>query len=264
MTMTMNKQTIKNLLAEEETYRDFVAEWLLDHADTLVGPEGQPPRRPPITRETAEDLNLPMQDDRIKRIFAVMDENPYAITKWLATEIKDMLDPDRVPGKSFQERATVWALQCFGDDSVHSLPERFDRFLEEAIEFAQSVGYRHGQVQKILDYVYDDKQPGEPEQELGGVMVTLGVLCQSADLNMNIAGEKELARCWQNTEKIRLKNDTKPRQHTAMPAIKRSGIYPWASSIAAEVSKVNADVEAAKDAAVKNAVDLHVCDEDCK
>ena len=144
----MNKDTIINLLIDDERYRNVVANWLLDHTDTLAGPDGQPPRRPPVTEDWAP----------------------------------------------FQERCSAWALECFGPDSVHSIPERFDRFLEEVFEFAQSCGINRYDITTMLNYVYGEKTPGEPEQELGGVMVTLGVLCETIGLSITSASEKELVR----------------------------------------------------------------------
>lgn len=112
---------------------------------------------------------------------------------------------------SFQERCTTWALECFGKSSVYSLRERFDRFIEESVEFAQSYGIEKTDVIRMVDYVYSEKKPGKPNQELGGVMVTLGVLCESAGLDMNSAGEEELLRILGKIDEVRQKNETKPR-----------------------------------------------------
>ncbi len=52
---------------------------------------------------------------------------------------------------------------------------------------------------------------GEPQQEVGGVMVTLAGLCSANDIDLNKAAEKEHDRVWQpeNIERIRAKNETK-------------------------------------------------------
>ena len=217
MVMRMNKDTIINLMIDDERYRNVVADWILDHADTLAGPEGEPPYRPPVT------------------------------TDWA----------------SFQERCTTWALECFGEDSVHSIVERFDRFIEEVVEFAQSCGIPETDIKAVVDYVYNDKQPGEPSQELGGVMVTLGVLCESIDLSMDRCGENELRRIRYNINQIREKGLTKPRLHNSIPgrsdALNRLFDQITNNSkeyFDKEYKNTVAEIEQSKDAAVRNAADM--------
>ena len=53
-----------------------------------------------------------------------------------------------------------------------------------------------GRIATLVDYVWS-RPIGEPEQEVGGVMVTLAAYCLAADLDMHAAGETELARILQ-------------------------------------------------------------------
>ena len=75
----------------------------------------------------------------------------------------------------FQEAASDWALRCFGTKIVRDKTERIDRFLEEALELAQSLGYDRERAQEMVGYVFG-RPKGEPAQEFGGVMMTLAVL----------------------------------------------------------------------------------------
>ena len=50
---------------------------------------------------------------------------------------------------------------------------------------------------------------GGLEEEVGGVMNTLAALCSAYGIDMQEAGDIELARCWANIEKIRAKQAAK-------------------------------------------------------
>ena len=65
------------------------------------------------------------------------------------------------------------------------------RFLEEALELAQSFGCSNKEAHELVDYVFS-RDVGQPEQEVGGVMVTLAALCSNAEIDMNGAGNQEL------------------------------------------------------------------------
>jgi hypothetical protein len=67
--------------------------------------------------------------------------------------------------------ATEWAIRCFGIEHVRTKRVRALRLIEEAIEYAQSVGTDAETIHKMVDTIYT--QPaGDPIQELGGVMLT--------------------------------------------------------------------------------------------
>lgn len=109
----------------------------------------------------------------------------------------------------FQDRVADWVKTCFGDKIAKNKAERHFRFLEEALELFQAGGYTHTQAETLLDYVFD-RPPGDIEQEVGGVLVTLAALCEAHGVDMSEAGEHELFRCWHNLEKIRAKQAAKP------------------------------------------------------
>ena len=106
--------------------------------------------------------------------------------------------------QSFQDRVREWMLKCFTPVIAADCVERNYRFLEEALELVQSLGCTEAQARRLVQYVYGRDQ-GDVNQELGGVMVTLAALCNANGLDIEQAGEKELARVWENIEKIRMK-----------------------------------------------------------
>lgn len=115
----------------------------------------------------------------------------------------------------FQHRVWDWLKFTFTKTICTSIEERCDRFVEEAIEFVQSLGYDKRRILALVDYVYG-RDVGEPKQELGGVMVTLAALSGTAELDMQDAGEVELKRVWAIVEKIRAK-DAGKRKGSALP-----------------------------------------------
>ena len=113
--------------------------------------------------------------------------------------------------RCFQNRVGDWMEVCFTPEITADKLERNDRFIEEALELAQSTGYSADRAHSLVDYVFS-RDKGEPSQEVGGVMVTLAALCNPHGLNMAEAAETELARIMQPeiVEKIRAKQKTKP------------------------------------------------------
>jgi hypothetical protein len=116
---------------------------------------------------------------------------------------------------TFQRRVLDWMMACFSMEVCRDRQERNHRFLEESLELVQSLGCTSSEAHQLVDYVFG-RDLGEPEQELGGVMVTLAALCFPNDLNMEAAAEKELARVWTKIDKIRAKQAAKP-QHSPLP-----------------------------------------------
>ncbi|GEO82923.1 hypothetical protein [Pararhodospirillum oryzae] len=114
-------------------------------------------------------------------------------------------------GAPFQERVQSWVLDCFGSDIAGDRAERNRRFLEESLELVQALGFTRDSAHQLVEYVFN-RPKGEPEQELGGVMVTLASLCETNGLDMAAEGEAELARI--NSPdvlvKIRARNAAKP------------------------------------------------------
>lgn len=122
---------------------------------------------------------------------------------------------------SFQARVRSWLLNCFGPLIAADTGQRNQRFLEESLELVQANGLTEDEANELVTYVYN-RPAGERFQEVGGVMVTLGALCQSIEIEMMQAGEVELARIEQPEvmQAIQAKQLSKP----AMSA--RPGVYP--------------------------------------
>ncbi len=111
---------------------------------------------------------------------------------------------------SFQERVHYWLEAAFGVEASKNKMERVHRFIEEALELAQSLGCTQEEAHQLVDYVFS-RPVGEPLQELGGTMTTIAALSAIHEFDMNEAGETELERMWQVIEKIRLKQKAKPK-----------------------------------------------------
>jgi NTP pyrophosphatase (non-canonical NTP hydrolase) len=110
----------------------------------------------------------------------------------------------------YQSRVFKWMMACFNDEIAFSRKERNHRFLEEALELVQAMGCTRSEANQLVDYVFD-RPIGEPKQEVGGVIVCLAALCTAAEIDMDAAGETELARIWTKVEKIRAKHAAKPQ-----------------------------------------------------
>lgn len=121
---------------------------------------------------------------------------------------------------TYQTRVHEWMMACFNDEIAFSRQERNHRFLEEALELVQAMGCTRREAEQLVAYTYD-RPIGEPMQEVGGVMVCLAALCTAASIDMDTAGEAELARIWTKVEKIRAKHAAKP-QFSPLPGPSRS------------------------------------------
>jgi NTP pyrophosphatase (non-canonical NTP hydrolase) len=110
----------------------------------------------------------------------------------------------------FQGDVDKWAHHCFGSTDATDKVLRSHRFVEEALELAQACGTTKTEVLQLVDYVFD-RPVGEKGQEVGGVAVTLALLCSAYDLSMTWEGSKELDRVWENVGKIREKHLAKPK-----------------------------------------------------
>jgi hypothetical protein len=106
-------------------------------------------------------------------------------------------------------------METFGKEITRDTTERNHRFLEESLELVQSMGCTAAEAHMLVNYVYE-RAIGAPEQETGGVFVTLAALCNAAGIDVTECGERELARCWLNIERIRVKQAGKPC-HSPLP-----------------------------------------------
>lgn len=109
----------------------------------------------------------------------------------------------------FQNECVQWAKKTFDEAHVNNTYVRACRFGEEALELLQALDVTKEDALKLVDYVYG-RPKGELPQEVGGVMVTLAVLCFASKMDMEDCGEYELIQCWRNIEKIRAKQAQKP------------------------------------------------------
>lgn len=115
----------------------------------------------------------------------------------------------------YQIRVRRWMLATFGKVIMMDKQERNHRFLEESLELVQACGCTESEAHQLVDYVFN-RPVGEVNQEVGGVVVTLNALCIAQDIDCLKAGETELQRCWENLEKIRDKQASKPK-HSPLP-----------------------------------------------
>jgi hypothetical protein len=110
---------------------------------------------------------------------------------------------------SYQGRVEEWLKACFPPAVRTDRSERTHRFLEEALELAQANGCSREDAIMLVEYVFARPQ-GQPDQEVGGVMVTLASLCSASGIAMDEAGDRELERNWSRLEAIRAKQQAKP------------------------------------------------------
>lgn len=110
---------------------------------------------------------------------------------------------------SFQQRVERWLEACFPPAVRADRAERMHRFLEEALELAQANGCSQEHAHALVKYVFG-RPEGRPDQEVGGVMVTLAGLCSASEIKMDEAGARELQRNWERIHLIRAKQQAKP------------------------------------------------------
>lgn len=122
---------------------------------------------------------------------------------------------------SFQTRVGEWLEHTFGEskDPLRK-SRRAHRFVEEALELAQSIGVTEKDVLQLVDYVFG-RPVGQPAQEVGGVMVTLMGAATANGLDVAECAEAELSRVWLKADQIRAKNANQAR----------GGVLPGASPL---------------------------------
>ncbi|WP_257811588.1 hypothetical protein [Burkholderia glumae] len=128
----------------------------------------------------------------------------------------------------FQARVQPWMLECFGPTIAADRIERNHRFLEEALELVQALGCTASEAHQLVDYTFG-RPAGDPDQEVGGVMVTLAALCLANTLDMHQAGETELGRISEPATvlKIRAKQAAKPKHSPLPQAVAARAPYEW-------------------------------------
>jgi NTP pyrophosphatase (non-canonical NTP hydrolase) len=95
--------------------------------------------------------------------------------------------------KATTQIALEWAERSFGREHVYNFSIRALRLAEEAVELAQAYGIPKDKMLNLVEIVY--KRPkGNPEQELGGVMMTATVLAGAHGHDPDVFFEEELRR----------------------------------------------------------------------
>ena len=98
------------------------------------------------------------------------------------------------------EIARDWAIRCFGKEHVYNNSVRALRCVEEAVELAQAYDVPLETMLKLVKTVYA-RPKGDPYQEIGGVLLTVCVLCASRALNVEQVLLDELRRCLEKPPK---------------------------------------------------------------
>lgn len=155
------------------------------------------------------------QNDQYDRVETLGNEVTVVIR---ADHFRSLIDEDK-----FQSRVDPWLLECFGEKVARDKAQRVHRFIEECLELAQSLGCTEQEAEALVKYVFG-RPAGDPPQEVGGVMLTLGALCLAIKINMYDAGNRELSRVWSKIPQIRAKQATKP-DISPLP-----GVYPDSDS----------------------------------
>lgn len=156
---------------------------------------------------------VPMErsyDQRVKAIIAFNTTAGDLDDKLEAAYQAIIATAPQPPAVAFQERVQAWFVACFGAQATSDKTTRTHRFLEEALELAQSCDCTEEEAIQLVRYVYS-RPAGEKAQEVGGVMTTLSVLCSVQDLALSQCAENELARIWTKVEQIRVKDAAKPK-----------------------------------------------------
>lgn len=104
----------------------------------------------------------------------------------------------------YQERVKDWIISTFDEAVIVDIPERCHRFIEEALELVQCLGLSKEDVYRHVTRTYG-RPLGDPQQEIGGVMVTLNGLATAAGIDVQLAAETELGNNIKNAASIREK-----------------------------------------------------------
>lgn len=193
---------------------DTIAE-LLDSAHTGHQQKEGPATEAPLEMRICELRHVALKPNR-PYVFTV-DEN---CTNCRADAAYALGSPEQVInlGQTFQAGVAEWLGHCFLPSLYSNMTERGDRLLEEVLELLQAHEYDQSRVATLVAYVFG-RPVGEPVQEVGGVMVTLAAYCAVAGLDMQAAGDAELARINlpEVMAKLRAKQEAKNALHFDTP-----------------------------------------------
>ncbi|MFB9991456.1 hypothetical protein ACFFLM_05665 [Deinococcus oregonensis] len=117
---------------------------------------------------------------------------------------------------TFQTRAVAWVREAFGSEPADDRAERAHHFLEEALETVQAAGTSHQEALELVTYVYE-RPAGDVAQEVGGVLLTLAPFAAAHGVDMQAAGETELARVSRTDEHLAGGGHRSVRSRKKMP-----------------------------------------------
>lgn len=110
----------------------------------------------------------------------------------------------------FQVMIGIWMKTCFGYPiSEIEGKRRIYRFLEEALELAQSAAMTKEDCILLIDYVYS-RPVGDVDDEIAGTITTLAAFCQFHGLSLGLCAEQGLHKCFDKIDKIREKHNSAP------------------------------------------------------
>jgi hypothetical protein len=135
-----------------------------------------------------------------------------ALCQWVYDNSDRICTALSASGTGFQDRVGAWMLDCFDPTISNDRLERRDRFIEEALELAQTLPeFTANRAHALVDYVFS-RPVGFVEQEVGGVSVTLAALCHAEGIDQGYWANAELERIEQPEvrDKIRAKQASKP------------------------------------------------------
>jgi hypothetical protein len=95
--------------------------------------------------------------------------------------------------EALRRRAEYWATKALGVECLYDVAERSRKCVEEAAEFAQSVGLEESEALRIVMHVYDQKI-GAMTQELAGMQVTVLLAATALNQDLHQLVSDELAR----------------------------------------------------------------------
>lgn len=113
----------------------------------------------------------------------------------------------------FQRLIAKWGDSCFGPEANRDVRIRRNVALEESVELFQALEGTEEEAVEILRRTFA-RPKGDPQQEIGGVLVTIALLAEARGESIETLALTELRRCEDNVDKIRAKRLTKPHART--------------------------------------------------
>lgn len=107
------------------------------------------------------------------------------------------------------QRTSQFLLDCWPDNPVIEPKVRVLRFLEEALELAQSMGITREKALEQVEYTFG-REIGDPKQEFGGTVFTLTNVGVALGLDLVTEGYRAVDEAYDRIEKIREKSKSKP------------------------------------------------------